>query len=171
MDAVKVRPVSGNDRGFMESVMEKYLYEMSPFSDIRMDVVGNYSYPRLNAYFTRNPTSRRKLYIIEVGEEPAGFAMLNDISPFDGVADELRPSDHASPDWCMAEFTVFPKFRNHGVGQEAAELIFADNPGRWELMFDERNVPARCFWTLIGANHDGMIHPAGEHSRVLTFMI
>lgn len=171
MGKVNVRLATGNDRNFMENIIEKYLYEMSPYSGIGMDSVGNYSYSHLGSYFRSDRTAKRRLYIIEVDGERAGFAMLNAVSPFDEVAEGSRPSQHEKPDWCMAEFTVFPAFRNQGVGRDATELIVANNPGKWELMFDERNEPAKALWGAVCSDHEGHIYEVGEHSRILTFEV
>jgi len=170
MAQVAVRLARGDDRKFMENVIEKYMYEISPYTGEHMDIVGNYAYPHLMSYFRRDKTNR-KLYIIEVDGRRAGFAMINKVSPFDGSAGDFRPADHLEPDWCLAEFTVFPQYRNRGIGRSAAELVMAENEGHWELQYDRRNRYANALWSSLCADHGGSVIEAGENTRVAMFDI
>ena len=169
MSSVNIRRAEGRDKHFMEHIMEKYLYEISAYTDMRMDSVGRYSYAHLDSYFRDSP--KRNLYLIEVDGERIGFAMVNTISPYEHSKGFKPPVGYQAPDWCMAEFTVFPKMRNQGIGRDAAELIVAKHPGRWELMFDERNIPARNLWTSFSEDHDGEITENSANSRILTFTV
>lgn len=169
---VGIRLSTGDDRRFMVNVMEKYLYEMSPYTGERMDIVGNYAYPRLDSYFRRGEAGLvRKLYIIMVGNVRAGFAMVNKVSPFEELPEDAKPEGYERPDWCMSEFTVFPQFRNQGVGRDAAELIMAENEGRWELQYDRRNERAKALWTDVCKDHDGSIVEVSENSRIAMLTI
>lgn len=167
MEKLSVRLATEGDMRFMEGVIEKYLHEMSPFADIELDEEGNYSYPLLSSYFRKSGRSPRRLYIIEVGRSRVGFMMVcRGVSPDGQLA---LPSQ--AIDWCVAEFTVFPRFRRQGIGRDAFELVVADNPGRWGLMYDDRNLPAARLWSSVCDDHEGKIRNLGEHSRILTFEI
>lgn len=168
MSRVTVRLARGDDRKFMENVIEKYMYEISPYTDERMDMVGNYAYPHLMSYFRRDSTDRR-LYIIEVDGRRAGFAMVNKVSPFSMLAGDFRPDGYREPDWCMAEFTVFPHYRNQGIGRAAAELVMAENGGHWELRYDCRNPYATALWSGLCTEHGGSVVEAGDSTRVAIF--
>ena len=73
-------------------------------------------------------------------KEPQGFALVS------------RPTmKKADVDYRMAEFFVVKKARRHGIGREAAELIFNRFDGRWEIVEFMRNQGAVAFWrTIVG---------------------
>ena len=170
MSQTTIRIADGRDRKFMENIIEKYLYEMSPYTGERMDAVGRYAYPHLLSYFRKDGTDR-KLYIIEADGRRVGFAMINKVSPFDTHDGRQKPAGHAEPDWCMAEFTVFPRHRNQGIGREAAELVIAENSGRWELSYDLRNRHAVSLWSDICERHGGTVTEVGETTAIAMFEV
>ena len=65
----------------------------------------------------------------------AGFALVNDHA-HSGVP--VASS--------MAEFFVLRKHRGQGVGRIAAELVFSQRPGPWEVAVARRNTQALTFW-------------------------
>ena len=128
----ELREVRPEDRELLWNIHQKYLYEMTNFYDDEMDEKGNYSYGYFDAYFTE--PQRKALFIYSDGKL-AGFAMIN---PYSYIGD--------SPDYVLAEFTVFPVFRGKHTASEAAEAIFRDFPGNWEIKYNEKNTAARGLW-------------------------
>ena len=44
------------------------------------------------------------------------------------------------------EFFVLKKYRNQGVGQLMADMIFSLYPGLWLIYQSKKNMPAQAFW-------------------------
>ncbi len=78
----------------------------------------------------------------------AGFALVNDI----GHSGE--PVDHN-----MAEFFVLRKYRGLGVARAAAEFVFSDYPGLWEVAVARKNLRAYAFWS-------GVINGSGKATDI-----
>lgn len=171
METISIRVAHGNDRHFMDNIIEKYLYEMSAFTNMRMDCVGRYASPHIDAYFGMDRKYKRKIYLIEIGHETAGFVMVSNKLPYEKLDELGMPEGYERPDWCMVALTVFPQMRNCGIGRDAVELVVANHPGTWALKFDERNAPAKALWTSFAEDHGGEIHEIGEHARLLTFTV
>jgi predicted acetyltransferase len=71
-------------------------------------------------------------------QKPHGFALVS------------RPTmKRNAVDYRMAEFYVARRARRHGIGREAAELIFNRFDGRWEIVEFVRNQGAVAFWRNI----------------------
>lgn len=49
-------------------------------------------------------------------------------------------------DFEMAEFCVYPAFRNEGLGTAALSLVLAHHPGRWEASVLNTNALGQAFW-------------------------
>ena len=43
----------------------------------------------------------------------------------------------------MAEFTIFPTYRNKHYAREAVKLIFDTYKGKWEIKYNENNIKAK----------------------------
>jgi predicted acetyltransferase len=65
----------------------------------------------------------------------AGFCLIND-----------RTHSGLQAQRNMAEFFILRKHRGRGVGRFAAEIIFSQHPGLWEVAVARKNAPAREFW-------------------------
>lgn len=53
----------------------------------------------------------------------------------------------------IAEFFVMRKYRQKGVGKAAAEKIFDQFPGGWEISQWSNNLPAQKFWQKVVAGY------------------
>jgi predicted acetyltransferase len=83
-------------------------------------------------------------------QEPQGFALVSKPT--------MKRSD---VDYRMAEFFVVKRSRRHGVGREAAELIFNRFDGRWEIVEFMRNQAAVAFWrNIVGQYTHGRFNEA-----------
>lgn len=152
---ITLKPVEQADRTRLWNVFQKYYYEMSPYYDLRMDPSGCYEYRYFDSYFKENG---RAAYFIYDGEAFIGFSMINDYSC---LGDRI---DHA-----VAEFTVFPRYRRGHRAEEAARSIFRLHPGRWEIKFSDRNLPAAAFWRKITEQYTPQETPLGGNETVLSF--
>lgn len=65
----------------------------------------------------------------------AGFCLVND-----------KTHSGLAAHWNMAEFFILRKHRGRGVGRFAAEIIFSQRPGSWEVAVARKNAHAREFW-------------------------
>ena len=154
---LRIIPATPDDRALLYNVNQKYLYEMTRFYDDPMDAQGNYHYGHFEEYFV---DPRRTALLIWEGERLAGFAML---CPYSNIGE--------SPDYVMAEFTIFPHFRHRGLAAEAAGRILAERPGRWEIKYNEKNAPARALWNKLAAPWRPAKHRLNDEETVLAFRV
>ena len=139
----------------LSSLMQKYLYELSAYYDIPMDENGDYEYRYFEAYFTE---PERAAYFFLEGQKTVGFCMINK-HPF---TDERADNN-------IAEFTVFPAFRNKGRGEEALRLLKRERRGSWQLKFSESNRAAAAFWRKIGRKYCGKERTLPDGETALSF--
>ena len=132
MELITVRP---EDRELLWNLNQKYLYEMTNYYDDELDALGNLHYGYFDAYFT---DPKRRAYFLYEGETLVGFAMVHPYSFING-----------SPDHVMAEFTIFPMYRNRHLAAAAAETIFDLHKGSWEIKYNENNHAANAFWNNV----------------------
>ena len=94
--------------------------------------------------YIKDPT--RRAFLIKVGNEPAGFILLNQ----EGI----------SPDtiWNMAEFFILAKFQGKGIGAEIAHQIWKMHPGRWEVSVIPENKSALSFWRKVVSKYTAGIY-------------
>lgn len=135
---VEVRPAGLADKPLIEGLFQFYAYDFSELEpagskDFAFDADGRLEpYPYMDAYWSE---ADRWPLLIRVGEEPAGFALVNTHSHRGGAVERN-----------MAEFWVARKHRRGGVGAQALRQILALHPGRWEVAVAERNTAATAFW-------------------------
>lgn len=136
---IELVKVKSENSELLWNIHQKYLYEMTNFYDDEMDAVGNYHYGFFDAYFTE---PERKALFIFCDKCLVGFAMINPYSYMD-----------EKPDHVLAEFTIFPAYRKKHIATEAAEMIFAENRGHWEIKYNESNVAAKRLWNKVSAKY------------------
>lgn len=154
---IKLVEVQSEDRELLWNVQQKYLYEMTNYYDDEMDEVGNYNYGYFDAYFSE---PQRKALFILIDNRLAGFAMIN---PYSYVGE--------TPDHVLAEFTIFPVFRKKHVATEAAEMIFGQNKGHWEVKYNENNVAAKKLWNKVSEKYGPRKIKLNQCETVLTFWV
>jgi predicted acetyltransferase len=125
-----VHPAALSDKPIIKEQLTHYLRELSQFGDVGED------YPYVDRYWQAG--GQRWPYLIRLGAEVAGFALVNTHSA------TPQPVDFA-----MAEFFVQSEQRGAGIGLAAAEALFARHPGRWEIAVMVGNHPARRFWQRV----------------------
>lgn len=152
MELVTVKP---QDRELLWNINQKYLYEMTNYYDDQMDSVGVLHYGYFDAYFT---DSKRKAFFLYEENRLVGFAMIHPYSFING-----------SPDYVLAEFTVFPAFRKNHLATRAAEMLFERFPGRWEIKYNEKNTAAKALWNKVTEKYRPKITRINESETVLIF--
>ena len=137
---IKLIPVKTEEKDLLWNINQKYLYEMTLYYPDEMDSQGNLHYGYFDEYFS---DPKRKAFFIYNDDKMIGFAMVN---PYSAI-------DH-TPDYTMAEFTIFPTYRGNGYGFEAAKLILSLYKGKWEIKYNERNIAAKKLWKKITAPYN-----------------
>ncbi len=152
---IRLQAVRKEDHDLLWNINQKYLYEMTAYYDDPMDENGNYHYGYFEDYFI-NPV--RKAFFIFDDDALAGFVMIN---PYSNI-------DH-SPDYTIAEFTVFPAYRRKHLARDAAKLILSTFPGKWEIKYNEKNVGAKRLWTMITSPYHPAIYHLNDEETVFEF--
>lgn len=135
IELIDVKP---DEKTLFWNIHQKYLYEMTNYYDDEMDEAGNYHYGYFDAYFTE---PKRKARFIYFNKHLAGFVMINPYSYLD-----------ENPDYVLAEFTIFPVYRKKHIATEAAEMIFEQLTGFWEVKYNENNIAAKKLWNKVCEN-------------------
>ncbi len=116
--------------------MQLYTHDFSEFwaetprGDV--DAAGRFDAYPLDGYWSRPNWSAA---LICCNRMLAGFSLINDIT-HSGLAVDRN----------MAEFFILRKYRGRGVGRIAAEIIFSQHPGLWEVAVAAKNTRALEFW-------------------------
>ena len=152
---VTLREVREEDRQLLWNLNQKYLYEMTQYYHNEMDEEGNIICGYFERYFT---DPERKAFLIESGGIVSGFAFIHPYSLIKG-----------NPDHTMAEFTVFPAYRGKHIGEAAVREIFSMFPGRWEIKYHERNLPAKTFWNRMTEAYHPSHVSYSDQETVLVF--
>lgn len=154
---IELVQVADAHRTLLWNLHQKYLYEMTAFYADTMDAEGNYHYGYFDAYFSE---PERMAFLIYADDALAGFAMVN---PHSYIGE--------TPDHVLAEFTVFPMYRRHGLALEAARCILDRLPGRWEIKYNEKNIPAKRLWNKVAEPYQPIQHRYSENETVLAFEV
>ena len=150
-------PVRPEERELFWNINQKYLYEMTNFYPDDMDENGVLHYGYFDQYFV---DEKRKAFFIYNNGKMIGFAMINPYSVLGGT-----------PDYTMAEFTIFPFYRKNHFARDVAKLIFATYRGKWEIKFNEKNTAAKGLWTSVCAPYSPSVYHLNEVETVLAFEI
>ena len=152
---IRLVPVRAEERDLFWNVNQKYLYEMTAFYPDKMDEQGNYHYGYFDEYFI---DPQRKAFFIYNDDMMVGFVMIHPYSVIDHT-----------PDYTMAEFTIFPSYRRNHLALECAKLILSTYRGEWEIKFNEQNNAAKKLWTMVTAPYHPSVYHLNHEETVLTF--
>ena len=152
---IRLQIVRKEERELLWNINQKYLYEMTLYYPDSMDEHGNYHYGHFEEYFT-DPV--RKAFFLYDDDIMVGFAMVN---PYSNIEHD--------PDYTIAEFTIFPTYRGKHYATDAANLILASYPGKWEIKYNEKNIGAKRLWTKIAAPYDPLVHYLNENETIFEF--
>ncbi|MGN6671636.1 MAG: GNAT family N-acetyltransferase [Candidatus Nucleicultricaceae bacterium] len=133
---IVLQPATFNDYPIIQNIARFYVYDLSRScgfisSDWAIPKDGLYESDDFKSYF-EDPT--RKAYLLKVGEEWAGFVLLN------------KMTQNPQALWNMGEFFILAKFQGKGLGRTVAHAIWRENPGNWEIMVIPENKQAHKFW-------------------------
>ncbi|MBU9710848.1 GNAT family N-acetyltransferase [Evansella tamaricis] len=123
---------SKSEKNIINNLMQFYFYDFSEFVDAYVKEDGlfeDYSY--LDAYWEEND---RYPYLIWNDNRLVGFALIRKIN---------TAGDYY---FSIAEFFIMKKFRRNGLGKLAAQTIFRNHKGPWEVFQIANNHPAQSFW-------------------------
>ena len=152
---IKLVPVKAEERELFWNINQKYLYEMTLYYPDPMDEMGNLHYGYFDMYFV---DPKRWAFFIYNDNTMVGFVMINPYSVIEHT-----------PDYTMAEFTIFPTYRKNGYATEAARLILNTYQGKWEIKFNEKNTVAKHLWTKVSAPYNPTVYHLNEVETVLEF--
>lgn len=129
------------DHPIIQNMARFYVYDMSRYCGFlpgwECPDDGLFECVDLKSYFTEP----NHAYLIKVGDELAGFALINQLGSTQDV------------DWNMGEFFVLAKFQGHGIGQQIAQDLFARHVGIWEVSAIPENLHAIRFWRRVLGTH------------------
>ncbi len=145
---IEVTPATTFDRPILRNLMELYLYDFSEFDGAEIGPFGLYEYPYLDHYWTE---PNRFPFLIRVDGQLAGFVLVTRYNYF---TEEYNAPDGSSP-WVIAEFFVMRKYRQQGVGEEAACRTFERFSGNWQVGQIASNTNASAFWRKVIARYTG----------------
>lgn len=154
IELIDVKP---DEKTLFWNIHQKYLYEMTNYYDDEMDEAGNYHYGYFDAYFTE---PKRKARFIYFNKHLAGFVMINPYSYLD-----------ENPDYVLAEFTIFPVYRKKHIATEAAEMIFEQLKGFWEVKYNENNIAAKKLWNKVCEKYAPRKIHISDAETVLSFSV
>jgi predicted acetyltransferase len=135
-------PATSGDATLLRNLLQLYCYDFAEFVGGEVGADGLFHVPSLDAYWQ---DAWRHPFVIRVGENVAGFALVHQKSRITG--DEST--------WDMAEFFVMRQHRRRGVGAEMAKALFDRYPGRWEVRERRENERAITFWRSVIAAYTG----------------
>lgn len=97
-----------------------------------------------------------ELYIIQADGSPAGFLI---------ICTDKQYVAHAA-DYELLDFYITPKYRRHGIGQQAAKTAFDLHRGVWHVFQLPSNLPARNFWeTVVSEYTNGNYEKLGDGNQ------
>ena len=127
---------SSDDEPALQNLMQLYIHDFSelwagePRGELEAD--GRFGDYPLDRYWR---DAGWRAWLIRTGGALAGFALVNDAAHSGLAADNS-----------MAEFFVARKHRRRGLGALAAQRLFGELTGVWEVAVARRNTGALAFW-------------------------
>ncbi|WP_419418739.1 GNAT family N-acetyltransferase [Legionella sp. D16C41] len=133
---LKIKQATLADYPTIQNMARFYVYDLSRECgfisvDWACPADGLYESFNFKNYFT-DPT--RKAFLILIGDELAGFALLNQV----GIYPDTM--------WNMGEFFILAKFQGKGVGCLSAFQLWQMHPGLWEVSVIPENYRGLAFW-------------------------
>ena len=142
--SIIIHPATITDYPFIQHMWLFYIYDMGRECGFNKgwECPANPSFvpDDITSYFN---DSARRAYLIKVGDEPAGFVLLNQA----GTLPDTQ--------WNMGEFFILAKFQGKGIGTEIAHQLWKIHPGRWEVSVIPENKSALIFWRKVVSKFTG----------------
>ncbi len=153
MELIEAKP---QDRELLWNISQKYLYEMTNYYDDEMDILGNLNYRYFDDYFT--DPKRKAYFLYDDNKVLVGFTMIH---PYSNLG--------KTPDYVLAEFTIFPMYRRKHLAKAATEMIFHQFRGSWEVKYSEKNMASKKLWNNVTKSYCPQVIHLNETEIVLTF--
>jgi len=132
---ISIEPVKIEEKEILKNLLEKYNYEFSQYEQSDVNNLGLYGFDYLDYYWIEK---NRFSYFIKVNEILAGFALVSDDQEI-----------NIETDYSMAEFTIFYKYRNKGIGKIFVKYLFEKHKGKWQIKYHPKNKISEKFWINI----------------------
>ncbi|MFZ5890568.1 MAG: GNAT family N-acetyltransferase [Myxococcota bacterium] len=144
-EGVTLESAGAGDATLLGNLMELYIHDLSAvFRHVKLGPDGRFGYPALGSYLSAS--GERFGFVIRCEGEVAGFVLARRGSP---ASEDPNVLD-------VAEFFVLRSFRERGVGQAAARLLWGAMRGKWVIRALVRNTKAVGFWrALVSAYTNG----------------
>lgn len=152
---LKLKPVTKEEKELFWNINQKYLYEMTKFYPDKIDDKGNYHYGHFDEYFI---DPNRKAFFIQNDDIIIGFIMLNNYSYL-----------NQNVDYVIGEFTIFPSYRRKHYAFEVINKVFQTYYGKWEIKYNEKNLPAKMLWNNVCSAYYPKIYFLNKDEIVLQF--
>lgn len=133
------------------NLIELYIHDLSEAFELDVGADGRFGYHWLPLYLSE--PEARFAYLMKVGEQLAGFALVTRGSPASADPNDLD----------VAEFFVLRRYRRLGVGRRAAFLLWDELGGHWVVRVAERNVAGLAFWRRTVDEYSAGDYEVGEH--------
>jgi predicted acetyltransferase len=147
--SIEIRTATADDQQPLSRMLELYQHDLSDIWDQDLDAHGLYGY-QTDWYFCGRETS--KAFVFLVAGKYAGAALVNT---------HCRLKENT---WWMAQFFVVKKYRGRGVGELAAQHIFDNIRGKWEVGQIKGNDQGLKFWTKVISRYTNAVYTAQHHS-------
>ncbi|UHA72748.1 GNAT family N-acetyltransferase [Paenibacillus sp. 481] len=132
---LSIHPALESEQAILANLIQMYFYDFSEYNDDDLIADGTYGpYPELEQYWK---DSVKFPYLIRVNEQLAGFALV----------EYMEKEEQGT--YFLHEFFVVKKYRRTGVGKQAAQWLFDEHRGNWEMYQLVRNTPAQLFWNKV----------------------
>jgi predicted acetyltransferase len=133
---VQIVPAGIADRAIVANLFQLYLYDFSETLGTTVEPNGLFAHPDISVYWT---DAHRFPFLFDYKARPAGFALVGRGSVW---SDDPEVFD-------VAEFFVLRGLRRKGIGRIAAEALFAQFPGSWDVRVLVNDRAALDFWTAV----------------------
>jgi predicted acetyltransferase len=137
--AVTLEPVTSNNASTLNNLFELYTYDFTDQMPLRIQPNGRFELGPGEVWWTQ---ANHFAYLIQLGDELAGFALVREGSRVTGASEGMD----------VSEFFVLRGLRGKGVGRSAADALFRTVPGAWEVRVRRTNSAALRFWTQVATN-------------------
>jgi predicted acetyltransferase len=137
---IDITPAKVTEKPILRQMMELYQYDFSEFVGADLGPSGIYDYPYLDHYWV-DPD--RFPFLVRFSSNLAGFVLVSRFNYLTGLKDA----------WVVSEFFIMRKYRHQGLGEYAAQTIFDQFPGNWQVSQIYENSPATTFWRKVIARY------------------
>lgn len=158
---IEVVPATKEQESILDNLLQLYAHDFREFHNVPLDENGRFHYKNLPLYWS---DPQRQAFLVKVDDKVAGFVFVKEGSEVSGNKEV----------WDVTEFFIMREFRRRGVGMRAAQEIWKQFPGPWEVRVMEANHAAVEFWkkaiaTLGGESRVNSFVKDGESWRIFSF--